>query len=100
MKLFLKSKRSDYNATCEYNDGIFKVLKGSKISPYNSKFILSKQVSSARNDKNIVGEDLITKKDVSFNSSSTSAQFVVAQSVNGNRAWKNENGEPFKKNKK
>ena len=40
MKLFLKSKRSDYNATCEYNDGIFKVLKGSKISPYNSKFIL------------------------------------------------------------
>jgi len=100
MRLFLKSKRSDYNAICEYNDGIFTVLKGAKLSPYNSKFVLSKQVSNIRNDKSIVGNDLVTKKDVSFTSSSTSAQFVVAQSVNGNRAWKKENGESFKKNKK
>ena len=50
--------------------------------------------------KVLKGEDLITKKDVSFNSSSTSAQFVVAQSVNGNRAWKNENGTSLKVNKK
>lgn len=100
MKLFLKSKRSDYNAICEYKDDVFKVLKGSKLSPYNSKFILSKQVSEVRNDKSIVGTDLITKKDVSFKSSSTSAQFVVAQSVNGNRAWKKEDGKCFKESKK
>ena len=100
MKLLLKSKRSDYNAVCEFEDGEFKVLKGSKLSPYKSAFKLSKQVDEARNDKNIVGKDLITKKDVIFKSSSTSAQFVVAQSVNGNRAWKKEDGKCFKELKK
>ena len=100
MKLVLRSKRSNYDATCIYEDGIFKVCKGSKISPIHSKFQLASKVVEARNDKTIVGKNLITKKDVIFNSSSTSAQFVVAQSVNGNRAWKKEDGTQFKINKK
>ena len=100
MKLVLNSKRSNYNAACLYEDGVFKVLKGSRLAAYNSSFKLSKQVEQARNNKSIVGEDLVTKKDVIFNSSSTSAQFVVAQSVNGNRAWKKEDGKCFKESKK
>lgn len=96
MKLFLKSRRSDYNATCEYDNGLFTVCKDSKLCTIHSKFNLSKQVLDARNNKELVDENLMTKKDVVFNSASTSAQFVVAQSVNGNRAWKNEDGKSLK----
>ena len=100
MKLYLKSKRSDYDATCKYEKGVYTVCKGSKICPIHSQFNLSNQVINARNDKEIVGKDMITKKEVSFNSASTAAQFVVAQSVNGNRAWKQEDGTPLRVNKK
>ena len=103
MRLFMKSARSDYDAFCEYDPKteLFTVLKGSKLKKKTTtKFKLALPASNARNDKTIVDKDLIVKKDVVFNSASTAAQFVVAQSVNGNRAWKKEDGKSFKDNKK
>lgn len=90
MILFLKSNIRKCDAICEVKGEKYIVKKGSLISPKISNFKVSKQVLNARKDKNIVGNDNITLKDVEFNSPSTAAQFVTGASINGKIAWKNE----------
>lgn len=97
MELYFKSKVRNCDAVCEMKEGKFIVKKGSIISPKISHFKVSKQVVSARGDKNIVGKDNVTLKDVVFKSSSTAAQFVSGASVNGKVAWKDKNKNNLKK---
>ena len=93
MKLYLKNRVKTADAICEYSDGQFKILKGSKIDLSSSKTKISKSALVARNDRSIVDSNGVLKKDITFKSATTSAQFVIGQSINGKRIWKDKEGE-------
>ena len=96
MELYYKNRKNTINAVCIYEDGIFTIKKGSKIKPATSDIRWAKKAQEYRNNSKIVDSNYVTLKDISFNSSSTAAQFVCAQSVNGNLAWKDRDGTPLK----
>ncbi len=91
MLLFLKRSRNICDATCELKDGMFIVKKGSLISKNDSYDKMTKEARTYRDDEKIV-KDYITQKDLTFKSSTSAAQFVTGQSVNGSKAWRDEKG--------
>lgn len=97
MELTLSSKRNNYSATCELNDGVFVVKKGSKICMRFSEHIKGGTFAKKyREDRNFVSDDGVVLKDCSFNSASTAAQFVTGSSTNGMVAWKSKDRKKLK----
>ena len=96
MRVFLKSKARNCLAEGEFLEQAFTVCKGSKISEKISNAKLSPLVKSYREDKSIVKNNILLK-DITFKSSSIAGQFVLGDSVNGLRVWKDENGDSIKK---
>lgn len=91
MKLYYQSKKNNFHAMGIFQNGVMTVLKGSKISDNVSKNFRSyAQILKLRNDGNLVDDNMILKKDISFNSLSTAANFVAGYSVNGKIYWKTE----------
>ena len=89
LNVYMKSKSGKYNARAIYEDGKIKVLKGSQLKAMtNGNYNRNKQVVAYRNDKKIVGKNLVLLQDVEFNSPSTAAQFIVDSSRNGWKDWK------------
>ena len=91
MLLYLRGRKDTYNATCEYDNNLFTVKKGSIISTDSGNTRITKSAEVYRNDKNLVDSNHVVKKDITFKSATSAAQFVVGQSVNGKRAWKDKN---------
>lgn len=82
INVYLRSKK--YNAFGEYEDGKIIVKKGSKINTsFNENYALSPKAKKYRDSSEYVGTDYIVKKDISFSSPSTAAQFVLGYSSNG-----------------
>lgn len=93
LKLHTISRDKLFDAKAIYEDGTVTVLKGSRIDVRNNpNFKPSNEVNAKRNDKTLVGEDGVLKRDVMFNSLSTSATFVAGRISNGMITWKTEDG--------
>ena len=94
MKVFMKSTRKNYDATGVYDPEAktLVVKKGSRVaeSAAESKTFKGSQRIVRLWDEAV--EDCIVKKDMTFNSASTAANFVTGQSSNGLRTWKTEDG--------
>lgn len=90
----MESRLNKYDARGEYDGKSFVVKTGSKISPtFASHVDGGKAALLLRNDSMYVNSDGYVIKDCSFNSPSTAAQFVCGYSINGYRAWHNDEGE-------
>ena len=91
-ELYLKSRNGMYDAIGIFDGENFVVKKNSKIKVLsNSKYEKNKTAEIYRNDDKYVKNGILIK-DVEFKSPSTAAQFVVNQSINGYKAWKNKEG--------
>lgn len=91
IRVFTKG-RTGYEAKGIFENNILIVLKDSKLSNQIAK-TLPVKVSQLRNNKDIVNENNILLRDISFNSASTAAGFVTGNISNGLRVWKLETGE-------
>lgn len=96
IKVYMISKKANYNASAIYEDGKITVIKGSKIRKENPNFKRMLILSKYRNDKNIVDGDYILLKDITFNSPSTAAQFVGDSSRNGLIYWRDKDNQKLK----
>ena len=99
MKFYLKNRKGTYDATAKYdvNNHTFVVLKGSVVSKEVSKspkFRSAKSIGKYR-DGNVVEQ--IVQSNITFRSASTAANFVTGTSTNGCLAWKDKDGNSFKK---
>ncbi len=95
MKLELHTVSRDrlFDAKAKYEDGKVKVLKGSRINlGFSKAFKPSDIVKNAINDRDLVGEDGVLKKDIIFDSLSTAATFVAGRISNGMITWKTPDG--------
>lgn len=98
MKVFIKRAKSNVDATGEFDleSGMLTVLAGSKLCEriaFSDKFRGAKTIEKNREGVVVGG---VLKKDISFKSASTAANFVTGSSTNGLTAWKTENGEKLK----
>ena len=98
MKLYIKRKKGNIDAVCEFNPKTksFSVLAGSKVSDaisYNEKFRGSKSIEKYRCGS---VENSVVLLDVAFKSASTAANFVCGSSTNGLITWKDESGKTLK----
>lgn len=98
MKLYIKRKKGNIDAVCEYNPGTkrYLVLAKSKVSDtisYSEKFRGSKSIEKSRLG---IVENGFVLSDVEFKSASTAANFVCGSSTNGLIAWKDETGKSLK----
>ena len=98
MKVYLVRDRSGINASGEYDvtTRALTVLAGSVLSEgiaYTEKFRGAKTIEKAR-DGIVVNR--VLKKDITFKSASTAANFVTGSSTNGLIAWKDETGRTIK----
>ncbi|WP_375104760.1 DUF4357 domain-containing protein [Paenibacillus sp. RS8] len=96
IELYTKGRSNHYYAKALYVDGKVIVLAGSKIAINTTEKKFSKLVAVNRNDKHVVGSDMILKKDVEFTSSSLAAQFVTSNISNGLRVWRTNAGQTLK----
>lgn len=96
MKVFLKSKKSDYEAVGEYNELTNELIvkKGSIVSTDIKEF---KGTQSIINRRKIHVKNRKVVEDVHFKSSSTAANFITGRSKNGLDAWKDINNNSIKK---
>jgi len=88
-EIYLKSKHDDsFDAKAVYIDGHVIVKSGSIIRTSFATYVRGgRAAKKAREDRSIVSAEGIVLKDCTFNSPSTSAQFVMGSSVNGWTAW-------------
>lgn len=98
MKIILNSRKGLYSAKGDYNleTGEVKVFKNSTVSKeiaYSDKFRGANTIEKHRYS-NV--EKNILKKDITFKSLSTAANFVTGRSTNGLIAWKTEDGTKIK----
>lgn len=96
IKIYMISKKADYNATAIYENGKITILKGSKIRKENPNFKRMTLLDNYRKDKTIVDKNYNLLKDVIFNSPSTAAQFVGDSSRNGLLYWRDKNNTKLK----
>ncbi len=89
MKIFLKGRENQFDATATLENGIVTVLKGSRVKNSFSEKIASKALEAR---KNVKMDNFVIKENVSFDSASTAGAFVTGNSTNGLRAWKNSDG--------
>ena len=88
--VILESKR--YSAIGEYKDGEITIKSGSKLNPtFKENYAFSRKAKEYRESSEYVGKDFVLKKDITFSSPSTAAQFVLGYSANGWRCWRTEN---------
>ena len=93
LKLHTVSRDKLFEATAIYEDGKVKVCKGSRINlGFSDAFKPSDLVRETINNPDIVGEDGVLLKDVTFNSLSTAATFVAGRVSNGMITWKTPDG--------
>lgn len=95
MKLSLHTISRDklFDANALYEDGKVTVLKGSRINlGFSEAFKPSEIVRNAINDRALVGENGVLKKDITFESLSTAATFVAGRTSNGMITWKTPDG--------
>ena len=93
MKLFTKSRDGLYEANAIYEDGVIRILKGSRINTKNSDgFKPSEKVATLRSDKSKVDNGGYLHQDVEFDTLSTAATFVTGRIANGMIVWKTEDG--------
>ena len=85
----IANKNNEYNAYCEYKDGVFKVLPGSKIKYATEKYKASLKGKYDTMTAN-VSNGIVTES-VSFNSPSGAAGFIVGSSVNGKKLLTEQN---------
>ena len=92
VKVYLKSRR--YNATGIFDNGKITIQKGSIInSTFGENYAFSPKVKAWRESKDYVDKQFVLKKDITFSSPSTAAQFVLGYSANGWKSWRTENKE-------
>lgn len=96
VKLYMTSKKADYNASALYENGKITVLKGSKIRQENPNFKRMTILDNYRNDKDIVDNNYVLLKNITFNSPSTAAQFVGDSSRNGLLYWRDKENKKLK----
>ena len=96
--LYLKRKIQSINFTvsgiCRKTAEGFVVLKGSQLSPEVKDAVsmeIKKRRASAKIDSNY-----ILQEDIVFSSPSGAAEFIVGNSSNGWRVWKNKDGVELK----
>lgn len=89
VKIYLKAKNGNYDATANYEDGKIIIQKGSKIQLDFADHIRGgKTAKKFRENKEYVDNTGTVIKNCEFNSPSTAAQFVTGRSTNGHIAWK------------
>lgn len=98
MRLYIKRKKGNIDAVCEYNltTKRFLVLAQSKVSDtisYSDTFRGAKAIEKSRCS---TIENGVLVSDVEFKSASTAANFVCGSSTNGLLAWKDESGKSLK----
>ena len=101
IKLYMKNQKgcTEYNAIGIYNNGLLTVLKGSKIASKlanSPKLKYSAEALRARNDRELINENWILKKDIIFKSPTAAGHFVCGYSVTGMQCWKDENKKKLK----
>ena len=96
VKVYMISKKADYNASAIYEDGKITILKGSKIRKENKNFNRMSLLNTYRNDSKIVDNNYYLLKDITFNSPSTAAQFVGDSSRNGLLYWRDKDNNKLK----
>lgn len=97
MYVELRSKKNNVRANGDYDKstGILIVRAGSVVSENisNSKTFRGRKTIIEKRDGII--ENCVLKENVTFNSPSTAANFVMGSSCNGLKVWKNEEGTPI-----
>ena len=98
MKVFIKREKTGVDAKGEFNlnEGTLTVFAGSRLCEriaFSDKFRGAKTIEKTREG---IVKGGVLKKDVTFKSASTAANFVTGSSTNGLTAWKTENGEKLK----
>ena len=87
IEVIAKGRKMRYDAEGVYDGKGVRVLKGSRISAT----VASKMNPIAmklRGRRDVVSDDFILQRDVSFRSPSTAASFVTGSIVNGMKVWK------------
>lgn len=93
ISLFLKSRDNVFNAEAVYENGTVTVKKGSHVNTIFANHIRGgKKAKSYLEDRQYVDENGLVKKDCTFQSPSTAAQFVTGSSRNGYLVWKTKEG--------
>ena len=95
MKLELHTVSRDdlFDAKAVYDDGKVTVLKGSRINMgFSDAFKPSSLVMSAINNREIVNDEGVLIKEITFDSLSTAATFVAGRVSNGMITWKTADG--------
>ena len=91
MKLYLNSRNNTHSATAEYSKNGITVLAGSQI---NMKLVYPNMppfVKEKRDDRSIVSAEGKLLVDVTFDTTTSAAQFVTGRSVNGYIVWRPDN---------
>lgn len=93
-QVYTIGKIRNYNAKGIYDGKHLTVLAGSKIADTIGKHI-HPVARKLRNDPKIVSDEFILRKDITFRSASTAANFVTGNMTNGLLYWKLEDGSPL-----
>lgn len=91
MKIFYRGRDDQFDAQGTLEDGIYTVLKGSRISTIMDEGLCD-AVKAYRGEQGLISDSMILLKDITFSSASAAAQFVSGHSTNGLRAWKDQDG--------
>lgn len=86
----IKAANFTVQAVCKKVGEKFIVLKGSKVSPIVSDNVSSGIKRLRKNSK--ISDDYILLEDVKFSTPSGAGEFVIGNTCNGWRNWKNKNG--------
>lgn len=87
-----RGRDNQYEANGKYENGVFVVLKGSRLALLKAKTQVPDYVKKLRNDETYVNERSEVIKDCIFTSASHAALFVTGNVSNGLRVWKTEDG--------
>lgn len=94
ISLAIKRKDGKAEAYGIYEDGKITVKKGSRIKKDSDSVMKGYgDAKRARADNSVVDENGVVLKDITFNSASMAAVFVMGTSTNGLKVWKTEKNE-------
>ncbi|MDO4526434.1 MAG: DUF4357 domain-containing protein [Bacteroidales bacterium] len=94
---YLKSRKNDYCAMLQLENGKFVLKKGSTVaSRVSEKFKSFRTVIKRRENAGINNQNLELTSDLVFNSASVAGEFVAGSSCNGPSSWKNDKGVTLK----
>jgi hypothetical protein len=96
MKVNLNSRHNSHHADGEYNGKKIIVYAGSKINQTDAYAKMPPKIKEQRHDPNLVSQDGILLKNISFESPTGAAVFVTGRSTNGKVAWRVNNSMSIK----